>query len=65
MKMPFGKHKGEDLEDIPTSYLQWVAENVEGREALITEVELQLTMREGAGAPRQAEDFNPGNSQEE
>lgn len=25
--MPFGKYKGEYLEDIPTSYLIWVLEN--------------------------------------
>lgn len=22
--IPFGKHKGRDIEDIPTSYLEWV-----------------------------------------
>jgi hypothetical protein len=22
--MPFGKHEGEDIEDIPTSYLRWL-----------------------------------------
>lgn len=27
MEMPFGKHKGEQLADIPTEYLQWVFEN--------------------------------------
>ncbi len=25
--MPYGKHKGEKIEDIPSSYLKWVAEN--------------------------------------
>ncbi len=29
MKMPWGKHKGEDLEDIPSGYLRWLAENCE------------------------------------
>lgn len=24
MKMPFGKHKGTDLEDVPEDYLMWV-----------------------------------------
>ena len=24
--MPFGKHKGEDIEDLDTSYLVWLAE---------------------------------------
>ena len=27
MKMPFGKYKGEDLEDIPVDYLMWLEEN--------------------------------------
>lgn len=27
--MPFGKHKGKDIEDIPSDYLKWVAENVD------------------------------------
>lgn len=27
MKMPWGKHKGEDIEDIPSDYLRWLAEN--------------------------------------
>lgn len=27
--MPFGKYKGEELEDIPVSYLIWVLENVD------------------------------------
>lgn len=26
-KMPFGKHKGEMLGDIPKNYLEWVLEN--------------------------------------
>lgn len=52
MKMPFGKYKGEDLEDLPTSYLLWVAENVGGYSALVKEVEAQLAMRDGHGANR-------------
>ena len=27
MIMPFGKHEGKDLEDIPSKYLYWLAEN--------------------------------------
>jgi len=29
MIIPFGKYIGEDLEDIPSSYLKWLAENCE------------------------------------
>jgi len=28
MRIDFGKHAGEDLEDIPSSYLGWVLKNV-------------------------------------
>lgn len=28
MKMPFGKFKGHDLEDVPNSYLDWLYENM-------------------------------------
>lgn len=24
MKLPFGKHKGEDITDVPTQYLCWL-----------------------------------------
>jgi len=27
--MPFGVHKGKKLEDLPTSYLRWAAENMD------------------------------------
>ena len=29
MQLPWGKHKGEDLESVPSSYLRWLAENCE------------------------------------
>jgi hypothetical protein len=28
--MEFGKHKGADIQDIPQSYLEWLAENSKG-----------------------------------
>ena len=34
MEMPFGKHKGEELEDIPLDYLEWLVDNVELRDEL-------------------------------
>lgn len=27
--MPFGKHKDEEIEDLPSSYIKWLAENIE------------------------------------
>lgn len=27
MKMPWGKHRGKDIEDVPSDYLLWLAEN--------------------------------------
>ena len=29
MRLTFGKYKGEDIEDIPSDYLKWLAENCE------------------------------------
>lgn len=52
MRMPFGKYKGEELEDLPTSYLYWLCENVDGNAALIKEAENQLAMRGGQGVER-------------
>jgi uncharacterized protein (DUF3820 family) len=52
MKMPFGKHKGEDFEDLPTSYLQWIAENLEGKDDLVEEAEYQLKLRDREGVIR-------------
>ncbi len=31
MKLPFGKHKGEEIEDVPSPYLRWFTENVSER----------------------------------
>ena len=38
MLMPFGKHKGRELEELPDGYLLWLAENVELREPLLSGV---------------------------
>lgn len=32
MKMPWGKYKGYDIEDLPTDYLKWLAENCDNDE---------------------------------
>lgn len=45
MEMPFGKHKGEELEDIESSYLQWVISNLDLREDLNEAIEEELMNR--------------------
>ena len=55
MKMPFGKHKGENMEDLPDSYLLWLAENIESGPVL-REAEDQLKLREGVGVVRRREE---------
>lgn len=53
MRMPFGKHKGEPVEDVPAEYLHWFLENVERiSPALQEEMEKQLAMKRGEGASR-------------
>ena len=37
MRMPFGKHVGKELDDIPDAYLLWILDNIE---------ELSETLRE-------------------
>jgi len=51
MRMPFGKHEGERLEDLDDGYLRWVAENASSA-AIAKEAENQLAMREGRGCVR-------------
>jgi len=60
--MPYGAHVGEDIEDVPTTYLQWFVNNVEAppkgdkrRDAhlnLVSEIETELASREKYGKPR-------------
>lgn len=53
--MPFGKHKGEELEDVPTEYLEWaLRDGVFRSEALAEEAEAQIRMRGGEGVVRRA-----------
>jgi hypothetical protein len=38
MKMPFGKHKGQNVRTLPKKYLQWLARTVSLRGQLRNEV---------------------------
>ena len=44
MKMPFGKHKGRALADVPTDYLHWVRPKLQ-RPGLRAAVEAELARR--------------------
>ncbi len=52
MKMPFGRYKGQDMEDVPTGYLIWFLENCNVPASYIVEMENQLKLREGEGVNR-------------
>lgn len=45
MTMPFGKHQGEDIADIPTGYLRWLRDNVDLFGELADAVEAELDSR--------------------
>ena len=47
--MPFGKHEGELLEDIPTAYLRWLFGLDNLYPDLRADVAKELDAREGAG----------------
>lgn len=54
-KMPFGKHKGELIADIPSPYLEWCLENIEKlSENLREEMENQIRARKGEGILRKS-----------
>ena len=53
MLMPFGKHKGEPIEDLPVDYLEWALGNIETLSpSLQAEMEAQLKLKRGEGMSR-------------
>lgn len=52
MLMPFGKHKGEPVEDLSEDYIEWLLENCDLRPALQKELENQLVAKRGGGIVR-------------
>jgi putative quorum-sensing-regulated virulence factor len=54
-KMPFGKYKGEKIEDLPTDYIEWCLSEIESLSpSLQAEMEAQLEARQGHGIVRRA-----------
>jgi Putative quorum-sensing-regulated virulence factor len=45
--MPFGKHKGVKLRDVPHDYLLWVVENIDKRPLLVKQVSEFLKQQYG------------------
>lgn len=47
MEFKFGKHKGKDAEEVPSSYLRWYLETVSERDnpELFAEVEKEMKYR--------------------
>jgi hypothetical protein len=39
MLMPFGKHRGVEVEKLPENYVKWLWTNIDLREPLLSEVE--------------------------
>jgi uncharacterized protein (DUF3820 family) len=49
VEMPFGKHRGQEVEELPTSYLRWCLDNLGWmNDDLREEMEEVLSHREGA-----------------
>ena len=45
MIMPFGKHKGKTIEELPSSYLSWMVENFD-EEHLLDAADAELRFRD-------------------
>jgi hypothetical protein len=51
MKMPFGKFRGWQVQDLPESYLEWLLESVDLREPLLSVVREALDLEEEDDTP--------------
>ena len=49
MELPFGKHQGKELSEVPKSYLEWLygelEEEIAMKQALLEEIEDELNLR--------------------
>jgi len=53
-QIPFGKHRGKDIEDVPTDYLKWFIGEKNIREnnfVLCEQIKKELKYRENFGGP--------------
>ena len=58
MKMSFGKHRGEYIEDLPLDYIQWCLDNIDNlRDSLKEEMENQVILKGGGGVVRKEGKF--------
>ncbi|KKM79221.1 hypothetical protein LCGC14_1352090 [marine sediment metagenome] len=48
MRMPFGKHRGEKIEDLPSDYLRWMKNEMDDEE-LKEAAEEEYSQREDEG----------------
>lgn len=46
MEMPFGKYKGEYIEDLPSSYLHWLAVNCDWNDEVQEAADAEYQYRE-------------------
>lgn len=62
--LPFGKHKGQPIEDVPTSYLNWLTEQdffCDGHRQGLEAVNTELRFRErfsGGDEPEEDRNWN-------
>jgi hypothetical protein len=53
LRIPFGKYKGELIENLPSDYIRWCLENLERLDSdICKEMENQLILRDGGGVSR-------------
>ena len=48
-EMPFGKHKGENLYELPSGYLKWLAENCDWNTEVQEEADEEFWHRDQSG----------------
>lgn len=53
MKMPFGKYKNQDIEEVPTDYLIWLAEQ-NPSPVILAHLREELIQRENPGTGKTA-----------